>query len=78
MPEKVIDISRRLERLNNTVQAARVVKQNLRATDWQRVQREHPDHAAFISAVSASIGKPKRVQVKTDAGDVILDSRRYE
>lgn len=35
----VTDISGRLERLNNTVQAARVVKQNLRATDWQRVQR---------------------------------------
>lgn len=73
---QVVDISARLDQLNNTVQAARVVKQNLRATDWARVQREHSDHADFIQAMGNAFGKPKRVQVKSGA-EVVLDSDRY-
>lgn len=72
------DISGRLDRLNDKVRAARVVKQNQRATDWARVQREHPDHAAFIAAMGAAFGKPKRVQVLSDCRESILDSDRYQ
>lgn len=77
MPE-ITDISSRLNQLNDVVRAARVVKQNQRATDWSRVQREHPDHAEFIQAMGAAFGKLKRVQVETNAGEVIMDSERYK
>lgn len=74
---RVVDIYARLDQLNNTVQAARVVKQNLRANDWARVQRDYSDHADFIQAMGKAFGKPERVRVKTDEGEVILDSIRY-
>lgn len=77
MPE-ITDISGRLDRLNDRVRASRVVKQNKRANDWSRVQREHPDHAEFIQALGQVFGKPQHVRVKTDAGEVILDSERYK
>jgi hypothetical protein len=50
---------------------------NQKAEDWKRVQEEHPEQAEFITAMSAVFGKPASVQVKTDKGDVILDTERY-
>lgn len=75
---EVTDISGRLNHLNDVVRAARVVKKNQRANDWSRVQRDHPDHAEFIQAMGQSFGKPQHVRVKTEAGEVILDSERYK
>jgi hypothetical protein len=52
-------------------------KKQQKASDWKRVQEEHPEQAEFITAMSAVFGKPASVQVKTDEGDVILDTDRY-
>ena len=46
--------------------------------DWSRVCADHPDHAQFIRAVTQLFGKPDRLAVKTDAGEVVMDSRRYD
>lgn len=46
--------------------------------DWSRVTADHPDHADFIRAVAQLFGKPDRLTVTNDAGEVLMDSRRYD
>lgn len=82
---EVTDIQGRLGRLANTVSAKQEERNRTRAVlndrkrdDWSRVAAGHPDHADFIQAMGATFGKPKRVRVKTDDGEVILDSDRYK
>jgi hypothetical protein len=68
----------KLKKLGQSISAGAQAKRDRKTSDWARVQTEHPDQAHFISAIGAVFGKPKHVQVKTDSGDVILDSSRYE
>jgi hypothetical protein len=49
-----------------------------KGADWSTVQKCHPDHADFIRAITGAFGKPAFVGVKTDAGEVLMDSRRYD
>lgn len=53
-------------------------KQARKQADWQTVQKRHPDVAAWISDMGAVFGKPASLTVTDSAGDVLLDSRRYE
>ena len=78
------DLTESLNRLNATVSAKTGERNQKQAAlndrkreDWSRVVSEHPDHADFIRAVSQLFGKPDRLTVKTDAGEVVMDSRRY-
>jgi len=79
------DLTESLNRLNATVSAKtgeRNQKQSVlndrKRDDWSRVAADHPDHADFIRAVTGAFGKPAFVGVKTDAGEVLMDSRRYD
>lgn len=49
-----------------------------KSADWSVIQHEHPDIAGFITDFSIVFGKPGMVIVKDQAGDVLLDTRRYE
>ena len=49
-----------------------------KSADWSVIHHEHPDIAGFITDFSVVFGKPGMVVVKNNAGDVLLDSRRYE
>ena len=82
---EVIDIQGRLGRLANTVSAKQEERNRTRAAlmarkkcDWDAVCELHPDHADFIRAITGAFGKPDFVGVKTDAGEVLMDSRRYD
>ena len=88
MPE-IIDLNARLGRLRSTVRAKQKVrneqsqvtqsaKQARKQADWATVQERHPDVAAWISEMGAVFGKPALLRVTDNAGDVLLDSRRYE
>jgi len=79
------DLTESLNRLNATVSAKSVERNRTQAVmndrkrdDWSRVAADHPDHADFIRAVTQLFGKPDRLTVKTDAGEVLMDSRRYD
>lgn len=48
-----------------------------RKADWERINREHPDNAEFITAASEVFGKPKRVIVRTK-DEVLMDSENYK
>jgi hypothetical protein len=87
MPE-IIDLDARLGRLKSTVKAGiakrnqqaqvtQSAKQARKAADWQTVQDNHPDVAAWISEIGAVFGRPAWVRVTDEDGAVILDSRRY-
>jgi hypothetical protein len=67
----------KLKQLGQSISAGAQAKRDRKTSDWERVQEEHPDQAEFIAAMSAVFGKPASVQVKTDKGDVILDTERY-
>lgn len=71
------DLTDSLNRLNATVRAKRSAVQSRKRDDWSRVESEHADHAAFIRAVSGAFGKPSKVRVTSEAGEVLMDSRRY-
>ena len=79
------DLTESLNRLNATVSAKtgdrnqrQAVLNDRKRDDWSRVAADHPDHADFIRAVTGAFGKPAFVGVKTDAGEVLMDSRRYD
>ena len=79
------DLTESLNRLNATVSAKtgdrkqrQAVLNDRKRDDWSRVAADHPDHADFIRAVTGTFGKPAFVGVKTDAGEVLMDSRRYD
>jgi hypothetical protein len=79
------DLTESLNRLTATVSAKtgernqkQAVLNDRKRDDWSRVTADHPDHADFIRAVTGAFGKPAFVGVKTDAGDVLMDSRRYD
>jgi hypothetical protein len=81
----VADLTESLNRLNATVSAKtgdrkqrQAVLNDRKRDDWSRVAADHPDHADFIRAVTGTFGKPAFVGVKTDAGEVLMDSRRYD
>lgn len=85
---EVIDLDARLGRLKSTVRAKQAVRneqakatqsarQARKAADWSTVQEHYPDHARFISDCNAVCGKPERVKVTANSGEVILDSERY-
>ena len=85
---QVIDLDARLGRLNSTVRAKQAkrneqakvtqsAKAARKAADWSTLQEHYPDHARFISDFNAVFGKPARVKVTANSGDVILDSERY-
>lgn len=85
----VIDLDARLGRLRSTVRAKQKVrneqaqvtqsaKQARKQADWQTVQERHPDVAAHISEFASVFGKPALLRVTDNAGNVLLDSRRYE
>ena len=67
----------KLKQLGQAISAGAQTKRDMKADDWAQVQRHHPEMAEFITAMSAVFGKPASVQVKTDEGDVILDTDRY-
>lgn len=71
------DLIDSLNRLNATVSAKRSVVQSRKRDDWSRVESEHPDHAAFIRSVAQLFGKPDRLRVTNNAGEVVMDSERY-
>lgn len=82
---EVTDIQGRLGRLANTVSAKQAERERKRAVlndrkrdDWSRVTADHPDHADFIRAVAQLFGKPDRLTVTNDAGEVLINSRRYD
>jgi len=68
----------KLKKLGQSISAGAQAKRDMKADDWAQVQRHHPDQAEFIYAMGAVFGKPASVQVKTDKGDVILDTNRYK
>jgi hypothetical protein len=85
---EIIDLNSRLGQLSKTVKAGiakrnqqaqitQSAKQARKASDWQTVQDNHTDVAAWISEMGAVFGKPAMVRVTDDEGTVILDSRRY-
>jgi hypothetical protein len=85
---KAIDLDARLGRLSKTVKAGiakrneqaqvtQSAKQARKASDWQTVQEQHPDVAAWISEMGAVFGNPASVKVTSNGGDVILDTARY-
>lgn len=82
---EVINITTHIDRLAATVQARRQhdqhvleVKQSRKAADWQAIKTMRQEHAEFIRAMTSALGKPMVLRVITDAGETILDSRRYE
>lgn len=79
------DLTESLNRLNATVSAKtgernqkQAVLNDRKRDDWSRVAADHPGHADFIRGITGAFGKPAFVGVKTDAGDVLMDSRRYD
>lgn len=48
-------------------------KQEHKRKVWDAIKTHHPEHAAFIEAVSERFGRPERVTVESDDGTV-LDS----
>ena len=70
-------LSEGLAKLAGKVQAEVKTSNSRKAADWQTVQDEHPDVAAWISEMGAVFGKPASVRVTANSGDVVLDSARY-
>jgi hypothetical protein len=86
---EIIDLDARLGRLSKTVKAGiaqrneqakatQSAKAARKAADWETVVEHYPDHARFIRDFNSVFGKPARVKVTAESGDVILDSERYE
>ena len=63
-----------LDRLQATVSAGIEERKRLRREVWDRVRTEAPEHAEWITAVSAAFGRPARVRVQV-GGVVLLDSK---
>jgi hypothetical protein len=70
-------LSEGLAKLAGKVQAEVRTSNSRKAADWQNVQEQHPDVAAWILEMGTVFGKPAMVRVTDDEGTVILDSRRY-
>lgn len=39
---------------------------------WNLIQEQYPDHAQFLKSVSATFGKPAKVEITTNEGKKIL------
>lgn len=63
-----------LDRLQTTVSAGIEERKRRRREAWDRVRTEAPEHAEWITAVSAAFGRPARVRVRV-GGVVLLDSK---
>lgn len=62
-----------LDRLQATVSSG-IEERKRRREAWDRVRTEAPEHAEWITAVSAAFGRPARVRVRV-GGVVLLDSK---
>lgn len=70
-------ISESIENLRAAAARKREREQARKAEAWDKVKTDYPDIADFITSMTATFGKPKRVVVRnTETNEVVLDSRK--
>ena len=76
----VVDITARLNRLTDTVNAIREPKRKKQREDKAHLRTNHPEVADFLAGFSSVFNQPgdiKRIRVKDDTG-LILDSNHWK
>jgi hypothetical protein len=77
---ELVDITARLNRLTDTVNAVREPKRQKQREEKAHLRNEHPEMADALAAITSVFNQPgdiKRIRVKDDTG-LILDSNHWK
>jgi hypothetical protein len=77
---ELVDITARLNRLTDTVNAVREPKRQKQREEKAHLRNEHPEMADFLAGLTSVFNQPgdiRRIRVKDDTG-LILDSNHWK